>query len=213
METGPLHTNCAYCGKPTGRDDLRARFCSDKCLRLFEAKSGLMNNDSDFSFSSEMQRLQKMVYEFAQSNPENTEQNRLAFYEDVVERTGKVLKWINANSLIYEERTTQKLRATVHSNKELERKLERLLERAAELKRENKQLRKKVSATSVDTLKLSRLILGVSEDADKEIIKKAYRNKAKNIHPDREHGDPDLFKAVTEAMVLLIAKIEVEKSD
>lgn len=34
-------------------------------------------------------------------------------------------------------------------------------------------------------------ILGVSRNADTRQIKKAYRNKAKNLHPDKNKDDPD----------------------
>ena len=33
-------------------------------------------------------------------------------------------------------------------------------------------------------------ILGVSKNADTKQIKKAYRNKAKNLHPDKNKDDP-----------------------
>lgn len=49
-------------------------------------------------------------------------------------------------------------------------------------------------------------VLGVSKDATAAEIKKAYRKKAKELHPDRHPGDPaaeDRFKAVGEAYSVL----------
>lgn len=45
--------------------------------------------------------------------------------------------------------------------------------------------------------------LGVSKTASKEEIKKAYREKAKQYHPDRSGGDAEKFKAVGEAYATL----------
>lgn len=41
--------------------------------------------------------------------------------------------------------------------------------------------------------------LGVPRDADAATIKKAYRRKAKEHHPDREHGDEEIMKKVQKA--------------
>lgn len=46
-------------------------------------------------------------------------------------------------------------------------------------------------------------ILGVPKTASKEEIKKAYREKAKQHHPDRSSGDAEKFKAVGEAYATL----------
>lgn len=42
-------------------------------------------------------------------------------------------------------------------------------------------------------------ILGVSSDATFDEIKKAYRNKVKKFHPDKEHGNEEYFKRLKEA--------------
>jgi hypothetical protein len=46
-------------------------------------------------------------------------------------------------------------------------------------------------------------ILGLSEDSDEDDIKKAFRKKAKETHPDRG-GDPADFREVREAYEILI---------
>ena len=49
-------------------------------------------------------------------------------------------------------------------------------------------------------------VLGVSKDADAKAIKKAYRTKARDLHPDRHPEDPsaeDRFKEVGEAYSVL----------
>ncbi|KAI0317747.1 DnaJ domain-containing protein [Amylostereum chailletii] len=43
-------------------------------------------------------------------------------------------------------------------------------------------------------------LLGVPEDASEADLKKAYRQKALRLHPDKG-GDPELFKEVTHAYV------------
>lgn len=166
-------------------------------------------DQDNFSFSKELEQLQRMVLDFAEESPED-EVAKLAFYETVVERTVTSLKWFNANSKIFEERTTKKLLEAEQLQSDLQRKLDRLLEKAARLRIENKELKQKSKLFSTDTLKMARMILGLQGDVDKDAIKKAYRNKAKKVHPDRESGDADLFKALTEAMVLLIAHQEID---
>lgn len=46
-------------------------------------------------------------------------------------------------------------------------------------------------------------ILGVSPDADKEEIRRAFRSAAFASHPDRPGGDPERFKAVRDAWAIL----------
>ncbi len=41
--------------------------------------------------------------------------------------------------------------------------------------------------------------LGVEPDADEETIKRAYRERAKSLHPDAESGDEEAFKRLTRA--------------
>ncbi len=45
--------------------------------------------------------------------------------------------------------------------------------------------------------------LGVDKDATPDEIKKAYRDKSKQHHPDKEGGDEDKFKEVSAAMAII----------
>lgn len=45
--------------------------------------------------------------------------------------------------------------------------------------------------------------LGLDPDADADAVRRAYREKVKTVHPDRENGDEDEFKRVTEAYEVL----------
>lgn len=42
-------------------------------------------------------------------------------------------------------------------------------------------------------------VLGVSADADQETIRQAYRERAKEVHPDAEDGSEEAFKEATAA--------------
>lgn len=59
-------------------------------------------------------------------------------------------------------------------------------------------------------------VLGISKDATDAEIKKAYRKKAKELHPDRHPDDPtaeDRFKAVGEAYAVLHDKEQRQQYD
>jgi hypothetical protein len=45
--------------------------------------------------------------------------------------------------------------------------------------------------------------LGLDADADFEDVRRAYRERVKEVHPDREGGDEEAFKRVTEAYEVL----------
>jgi hypothetical protein len=46
-------------------------------------------------------------------------------------------------------------------------------------------------------------VLGLDPDADADEVRRAYRQKVKSVHPDRDSGDEEEFKRVTEAYELL----------
>ncbi|WP_135830171.1 J domain-containing protein [Halorussus halobius] len=45
--------------------------------------------------------------------------------------------------------------------------------------------------------------LGLDPDADADAVRRAYRERVKSVHPDREGGDEDEFKRVNEAYEVL----------
>ncbi|MFB6296283.1 MAG: J domain-containing protein [Halobacteriales archaeon] len=50
----------------------------------------------------------------------------------------------------------------------------------------------------------ARRVLGVAPDADEDEIRRAYRERAKDVHPDTAGGDEEAFKRVTEAYDRLV---------
>lgn len=48
-----------------------------------------------------------------------------------------------------------------------------------------------------------RKVLGVSETASQDEIKRAYRRKAKECHPDLHPNDPDAAKKMNELLSLI----------
>jgi hypothetical protein len=50
----------------------------------------------------------------------------------------------------------------------------------------------------------ARRVLGVAPDADEDEIRRAYRERAKEVHPDAAGGDEEAFKRVTEAYERLV---------
>nr|WP_193570195.1 J domain-containing protein [Halorussus sp. JP-T4] len=49
-------------------------------------------------------------------------------------------------------------------------------------------------------------VLGLDPDADGEAVRRAYRERVKEVHPDRESGDEEEFKRVKEAYERLQAR-------
>ncbi|MEF8841997.1 MAG: J domain-containing protein, partial [Haloarculaceae archaeon] len=45
----------------------------------------------------------------------------------------------------------------------------------------------------------ARRMLGVGDDADESTVRRAYRERAKETHPDTENGDEDEFKRINRA--------------
>ena len=51
-------------------------------------------------------------------------------------------------------------------------------------------------------------VLGINENADTTVIKEAYRNLAREHHPDRG-GDVEKFKEATEDYSILLSLIQI----
>jgi len=52
----------------------------------------------------------------------------------------------------------------------------------------------------------ARRVLGVGRNADEAEIRRAYRERAKDVHPDTAGGDEEAFKRVTEAYDRLVER-------
>ena len=197
---------CAVCGGPLGEG--YSRFCSDDCRATYR-----MHIDERLSISSDrngpgLSQLKEIIFDYVEQAGSVSPEHRLQFYEHVVEKTAQLLKYLNDTSVQADAQLEQRLEEAEAGNRQLRDKLDRLLKKAAELKRENRQLREQLGRPPSNATELACTLLGVQRDAGAAEIKKAYRIKAKATHPDTGGGDPDLFKATTEAMILLMARRE-----
>ncbi|MGM0587992.1 MAG: DnaJ domain-containing protein [Bacteroidota bacterium] len=198
-------SKCAYCGAPVDPNNKRKRFCSTECLQSY-ARVFNRNNTSSFSVADELSKLQEMISHEASRPDEdhaNTEQ-MLGFYEQVIERTGRILRSLNTNAVVNEHRHQQELQDAKAELSSIKRKMTSLLRKAGDLKKENDQLkqllRKRKGTTS--RADLARVLLGVDADDDLTSIRKAFRAKVKKLHPDQK-GDADVFKALAAAFETL----------
>lgn len=135
---------------------------------------------------------------------------RMEAYETIVARTASILKTINTQTRLKQSQRQLELQLLRREKADLEVRWQRLLKKAADLKRENNQLRKSTLRGTSSSVELSALILGIEKDAEPSEIKQAYRSKAKRLHPDRLQGDEDVFKALTEAMLILMKQRQKE---
>jgi len=203
---------CSVCGSIIALDNRHRNFCSDACLKEYESMFTQKNEPvrSGFSLAGEISKLQEMVRFEARRPPEELTDKKqvISFYQDVVERTGAILKWINAQALTGEEATRRQMEEVQKENNLLRKKLEILLAKAADLKRENKKLKAEVRSRrgNSETL-MARQMLGVKDETTIKELKKAFRQKAKRVHPDRQDGDGDLFKTLQMAFKLLESRL------
>lgn len=63
----------------------------------------------------------------------------------------------------------------------------------------NRQKRREQPDESTTQPREAYAILGLAPDAEEEEIKKAYRDRVKEVHPDTKGGDEEAFKRVTAA--------------
>jgi hypothetical protein len=198
-------SKCAYCGAPVDPNNPRKRFCSTECLQSY-AKVFNRNNTSSFSVADELGKLQEMIT-FEASRPSedhaNTDQ-MLGFYEQVIERTGRILRSLNTNAVVNEHRHEAELKSVKDELHAMQRKMNALLRKAGDLKKENAQLKQLVRKRkgSTSRAELARVLLGVDADDDLSTVRKAFRAKVKKLHPDQK-GDADVFKALAAAFETL----------
>lgn len=70
--------------------------------------------------------------------------------------------------------------------------------------RRSRERRTAPTVESGQTNEEARQVLGVDAGADEAEIKRAYRERAKEVHPDRSDGDAESFKRVTDAYEQLV---------
>ena len=56
-------------------------------------------------------------------------------------------------------------------------------------------------------------LLGLNSNFTLEDLKKAYKKKAKQFHPDRNNGDDEMFKKISDAKIFLLNYVESQKED
>jgi hypothetical protein len=183
---------CAYCGNEFHPADPRERFCSERCLKLFGTKHNIAFPQS-FELSDELGKLQKMIERTPFPNGESiSKETLILFYDSVFLQLTRILKWINSQALIKEKQAhTEK-----GSVDELQKKLALVLSKVAHLKQENKELRDRVYALQHSPNDFAFQLLGVTKQATKDEIKRAFRDKAKLVHPDSGFSDESFFKAL-----------------
>jgi peptidoglycan hydrolase CwlO-like protein len=172
-------------------------------LTSHATKAVLRDQFPEVEFHSEIEHLLSEILEMSGSIDEMDAEVKVQAYETVVERTARILAWINKNTRLKTHSDASVIEALLDEKAELEERWRKLLDKAADLKRENRELREKASKSNTGVRELAALLLGVSADAPESAVKAAYREKVKKAHPDAG-GDPDFFKAVTEAMLVLI---------
>lgn len=208
MATGtpyPESGHCIVCGNRLS-GEAGVRFCSADCRRSYQKHINERINQSAPDSNPGIRELKEMIFQYVDYADSITDQRRLEFYENVVEKTALLLKYVNDSGNSPDAELTERLKKAEEGNRQLREKLDRLLQKAAELKRENKKLRQQNTRPATEVLDLARMLLGVKPETGVQGIKKAYRYKAKITHPDSRDGDADLFKAVTEAMIILLAE-------
>ena len=70
-------------------------------------------------------------------------------------------------------------------------------------RRQSRRQRRPPNAQSRPTPREASQVLGVAVDADEGTIKRAYRERIKDVHPDADGGDEEAFKRVQEAYEVL----------
>lgn len=209
---------CDECERPLSGDRYSSRFCSMECMDAYRKRDQLYNEKEggNFSLSEEISRLHQLIIEQTRNTSDSGgAAERIDFYEQVIDRTSQALRWINTTASVTEQADRARYEEAKEEVNQLNQKLNAVLKKAVQLKKENRQLKEELDRRSNSrpkngemSTKLACTLLGVKEDTDEKTIKKAYRSKAKQTHPDREYGDADLFKALTDAMLLLLENNE-----
>lgn len=183
---------CAYCGNEFQPADPRERFCSDRCLKLFGTKHNIAFPQS-FELSDELGKLQKMIERTPIPDGDSiSKETLILFYDSVFLQLSRILKWINSQALLKEKQ----LHTETGSVEDLQKKLALVLTKVAHLKQENKELRERVQSLQQTPNDFAFHLLGITKQASKEEMKRAFRDKAKLVHPDSGFSDESFFKAL-----------------
>lgn len=183
---------CAYCGNEFKPADPRERFCSDRCLKLFGIKYNIPFPQS-FELSDELAKLQKMIELTPIPDGDSvSKENLILFYDTVFLQLTRILKWINTQALLKENQ----IHTEIASVEELQEKLALVLSKLAHLKQENKELRDRIQSLQQTPNDFAFHLLGITKQATREEIKRAFRDKAKLVHPDSGFADESFFKAL-----------------
>lgn len=194
-------TFCSYCGNPFHAEDHRERFCSARCKKLFATKHNLPLTE-EFSLSEELLQLQLKLQQSPIPDETLTKEALFVFYDSVFSKLTRVVKWLNVQALENEKESSQE------NVNELKKKLNSVLEKAAELKRENSSLKKKLNTASNHDSILAKTLLGLDGHPNLTELKKQFKEKAKQVHPDVFQGDATFFIALQIAYELISDKVK-----
>lgn len=206
MSSDSLLLLCRYCGDLFESEDPRMRFCSDRCITLFNIKHGVSKSEN-FKMDNELNALLTLIKQYDSSLYQEKDPSRqVDLYHHIFDHISNIVKWINA-SVIKSELSKENDEEYVI---ELEERLAKVLRKTVQLKRENKELKHQLRNLQNADVNLAYTLLGVTESVSEKELQQAFRSKAKQTHPDVGDIDQSVFKAVKSAYDLITTQIKVK---